>query len=160
MFGFFKRKPVDPPTQKQLNYAKGLGIAVTSRMSKREVSDAITEAENGPELTKLVRKWQAFAVGEGYMLAVYTKGTKTIMVDVLRVNDVSIEKKVLKLFVEIPKRVKDKDIGEYLEWDKSFDLAIEKLLYHEEMPKGFYDKGIPAYQKAVDRGLKIAKRFT
>jgi len=162
MFGFFKRKldaVVDPPSQKQLGYAKRLGVVVTVQMSKREVSNAITEAENGPELTKLVRKWQALADGEGYLLALYSKGSKGITVDVLRVNDISVEKKVLKLFVESPIRIKDKHIGEHLEWDKSFDLSIDKLLYYEEMPKGFYDKGIPAYEKAIANGIKIAKRF-
>ncbi len=42
MFGFFKKKPpADPPTEKQLRYAKKLGIAVTPTMSKDDVSAAI-----------------------------------------------------------------------------------------------------------------------
>jgi hypothetical protein len=197
MFGLFKRKPpADPPTQRQLNYAKKLNLTVTSAMSKDDVSNLISVAEAkypkakrqrehinrkrqeqadaqsiaedaqwiaecGPELLETERKWQAFSEGEGYILAVYVKGKDTI-VDVLRVNDVYIEgkkRKTLKLHVEAPKLTKDKYIGDYLEWERDFEVPIDKLLYHEALPNNFYDLGIPAYQKAVERGLEIAKRL-
>src|SRR4029078_3490591 len=104
----------DPPTQRQLNYAKKLGIPITSKMTKDDVSDAISAAEVknpkkkqqreninrkqqekadsqwaaecGPELIAAERKWQQYSEIEEYMIAVYMKGTTTV-VDVLRVND-------------------------------------------------------------------------
>ena len=190
MFGLFKRKPpADPPTQRQLNYAKILGLTVSPTMSKDDVSKIISKAEAknpkakrqrehinrkrqekadaqwadecGPELLEAERKWQTFSEGEGYILAAYVKGKNTI-VDVLRVIDAYIEgakKKTLKLYVAAPKLRKDKYIGNYLEWERDFELPIDKLLYHEPLPTNFYDLGIPAYQKAVKRGLKIAKRL-
>lgn len=162
MFDFFKRKPpLDPPTEKQIGYAKRLGIVVTPDMSKDAVSDEISKIELGPEMFAAKKKWEAIAATDGYILAIYSKGAETI-VDVLRVNDVSIEgqkTKGLKLEVESPKRIKDKDIGDYLEWDRGFNLTIDKLLHSEVLPKDFYDSGIPGYQKVIDRGLKIAQKL-
>ena len=188
MFRFFKRRPApDPSTQRQLNYARKLGVTVTAGMSKAELSDAISAAETknpgakrqrqdinrkrqaradaqwaaecGPDLMEAEKKWQKLSEGEGYILAAYAKGKSTI-VDVLRVNDAYIdEKKTLRLGVESPKLRKDRYIGDYLEWDREFELAIHKLLYYEMLPGDFAEMGLPAYKDAVERGLQIAQRL-
>ena len=60
MFGLFKRKPpADPPTQRQLNYAKRLGIAVNPRMSKPDLSAAIAAAERRKVMTRLSYPFQS-----------------------------------------------------------------------------------------------------
>ena len=108
MLGFFKKKPPsDPPTEKQLRYARKLGITVTPSMNKDDVSAAITAAEHanprlaqdrerfkakarerkfGPELIAEEERWNQFADTTEYMLAIYRRG-KDIVVDVLRVNE-------------------------------------------------------------------------
>jgi hypothetical protein len=102
----------------------------------------------------------------GYILAIYTRRKETI-VDVLRVNAAFIDVRgKLQLGVEAPKVVKDRYIGDHLDWDKHFELPIEALLYHERLDPEFYTHdaegygpGNKAYRKLVERGLKIARKM-
>jgi hypothetical protein len=181
MFGFFKKRPpADPPTEKQCRYAAKLGIDVPPTMSKAELSAAIADAERrnpalaeqrervkskvrekkfGRELIDEEDRWNRFADEVGYMLAVYTRGKETI-VDVLRVNEAFIDDRgKLKLGVEAPKVVKDRDIGDYLDWDKHFELPIQSLLYHEPLHSDFHSDGNDFYRKVVEKGLKIARKL-
>lgn len=179
--------PGEPPTHKQLRYAKKLGIAVTPAMSKHDVSAAIgaaecanphlveqrervkakaREREFGPQLIAEESRWNEFADSTEYMLAIYRHG-KEIVVDVLRVNEAWInERGKLVLGLEAPKVVKDRHIGQYLDWDRYFELPREKLLHYEPLGADFYthdstgfDPGNKAYQQAVRRGLKIARKL-
>lgn len=183
MFHFFKKKlPVIPPTEKQLSYAKRLGITVTPDMGISELSAAIGEAERknptarqkreeikqrqrvrelGPELVHLEEKWTRFAEEIAYMLAIYQRGKNTI-VDVLLVIDAVIDgarTKKIRLTVAAPKLIKERDIGDWLDWETEFALPLEKLLHYEPLHTDFCGDGIPAYQQVVKRGLKIAKKL-
>lgn len=179
MFDFFKRQtPVEPPTDKQRRYAAKLGIEIPSTMSKQDVSAAISELESrNPSLTKQREKvkgkirenqfgkeviteetrWNQFADENGYILAIYTKGKETI-VDVLRVNEAFIDARgKLKLGVEAPKLIKDRHIGDWLDWDKHFELPVASLLHYEPLHADFHDDGIPAYKAVIERGLAQAR---
>jgi len=182
MFGFFKKKrpPADPPTDKQRRYAARLGIKVSPSMSRAELSAAISEAERrnpalaqkrqrvkekirerkfGKELIAQEAQWNRFADDVGYMLTVYTRGKRTI-VDVLRVNEALITNRgKLKLGVEAPRAVKDPLIGDYLDWDKHFELPVESILYHEPLHADFHDAGNDAYQEVVKKGMKLARKL-
>ena len=182
MFKFFKKKrpPADPPTEKQRRYAARLGIQVSDCTSKAELSAAISEAVRrnpglaqkreqvkqkirerkfGKELVEQEDKWNRFADDVEYMLAVYRRGKETI-VDVLRVNEAFItDRGKLKLGVEAPKVVKDRHIGDYLEWDKHFKLPVDSILYHEPLHADFHDDGDDAYRKIVKKGLKLARKL-
>ena len=187
MFGFRKkRKQVDTPfvepTAKQLKYARVLRIPGPAKISKKELSAAIDAAEeknpkarreraavvekrrieeSGPELIEAETQWDEFSDNVRYMLAIYERGKETI-VDVLTVDDVCIEgakKKKLKLYVCAPKLVKDKHIGDYLEWEQCFTLSIEKLRYYEPLRADFDTAGLAAYQKVVKRGMKEARKL-
>ena len=181
MFGFFKKKPPpDPPTYKQVRYTKRLGIAVTPTMSKEDVSAAIGAAERanprlaeqrervktkvreqrfGLELIAEESRWNEFADSTEYMLAIYRHG-KDIVVDVLRVNEACInDRGKLVLGVEAPKVVKDRNIGQYLFWDRTFYFPFDRLLHYEPLHRAFHDDGIGAYRRVVERGLKIARKL-
>jgi len=182
MFGFLRKKkpPADPPTEKQRNYAKRLGIAITSSMRKADVSAAISEAGRrnpaqakkrekikkktreakfGKEVIDEENRWNEFADRVGYMLAIFNRGKETV-VDVLRVNEAFIrDRGKLKLAVEAPKVVKDRHIGDYLDWDKHFELPIDAILHHEPLHANFHDDGNDAYRKIVEKGLKLAKKL-
>lgn len=181
MFGFFKKRPpADPPTEKQRRYATKLGIDVPPAMTKAELSAVIADAERsnpalaeqrervkskvrekqfGKELVDQEDRWNRFADEVGYMLAVYTRGKET-NVDVLRVNEAFIDERgKLKVGVEAPKVVKDRHIGDYLDWDKHFELPIQSLLYHEPLHSDFHSDGNDAYRKLVEKGLKIARKL-
>ncbi len=62
----------------------------------------------------------------------------------------------LRLALVAPVRHKDRYIGDWMEWDKCFELPIEKLLYFEPLNAEFHGAGLDGYMKAVERGLKIA----
>jgi hypothetical protein len=188
MFGFFRnREPVDPPTDKQRKYAARLGVSVIKDMSKSEVSLAIAEAERknpkaavqrerakakareskyGQELIDQESYWNQFADDPEYMLAVYKRGNQTV-VDVLRVNVAFIaENGSLKLGVAAPKLVKDRHIGEHLDWDHDFELHFDALLHHEPLRKDWYDhdsKGFTRanreYKMLVEKGLTVARKL-
>ena len=65
----------------------------------------------------------------------------------------------LKLAFIAPKLVRDRYIGPYLDWDKSFEICAQDLLYYELLGPNFRDTEIDDYTAAVRRGLKIAKRL-
>lgn len=156
------RRNFVPPSSRQCSHAKSLGVAVTKKMSRGDVSAAIAHAERcqqfGVDLVAEENRWLAFAEGEGTILAVYLKG-RTKIVDVLRVYGASIQgrgKHTLSLSVEIPRIHKDRHIGEYVDFDATFELPLTKLLHHEPVT---IDLDVEKYRKAVERGLKIAKRI-
>ncbi|QDT10716.1 hypothetical protein [Planctomycetes bacterium K23_9] len=177
-------QPRDRPTKKQLDYAKLCGVAVRPGMNRSAVSSAIDAAfKADPKLgfkaaarkkrddtkhagqyaerDKLLKKWNQFADGPEYMLAIYEKG-KNVVVDVLRVNEADESGKTgVSLFCEAPKLRKDKHLGEHLEFERVVKLNVKKLLYHEPLPRfqDDHDTEIDRYQKAVKRGLGIAKKL-
>jgi len=180
-------RPAVPATDKQLRYARKLGIAVTPTMSKEDVSAAIGAAERanprlaqqrerikskarerkfGPELIAEEYWWNEFAESTEYMLAIYWHG-KEMVVDVLRVNEAWInDRGKLVLGAEAPKVVKDRHIGQHLDWDRYFELLREHLLHFDPLGADFYahdstgfGSANKAYQEAVRRGLKIARRL-
>ncbi|MCA9122914.1 MAG: YlbF family regulator [Planctomycetaceae bacterium] len=124
--------------------------------------------ECGPELLAAEAKWQKFVDEIGFMLAVYQRGTKTI-VDVLEVYDVSIEgkrKKKLKLYAAAPNAEKLRVEGMLwdeehvlLFWSREIVLPLEKLLYHEPLRAKFDECSPSEYARTVRRGLQIAERL-
>jgi hypothetical protein len=173
-------EPQEKPTERQRRYAAVLGLDVPANMSKWELSALIGEAEKknpslaaqrekaavlrdemeyGKEAVAKQQEWNRFAENTEYMLAIYRRGSE-IIVDVLRVNEASIDKSgAVKLGVAAPKLRKDPNIGDYLEWEKEFELAEKSLLFHKPLHAQFHDDGVEAYRKNVETGLVIAPRF-
>jgi len=180
MFGFFKKKrpTSDPPTEKQKRYAARLGIQDPLSMSKTELSAAITKAERqkpalakkrerikekvrehkyGKELIELERQWNRFADEIGFMLAIYSQGKETI-VDVLRVNAAFITKSgKLRLGVEAPRLKHDKVLGDILEWEKSFELPADSILYKKPLSPHFSFDWIDSIWKSGKRRIEDRK---
>ena len=181
--------PWRAPSQKQLNYAAKLGIPVTPSMSMEDVSEAISDyedqhpeikhqreeakrrrqererakllAECGPEMLAAEKRWAEYAENDGFLLATFKRGGK-VGFDLLCVLDAEIvgdKKKHLSLFVAAPKIARDREFGDYLEWEKEFDLKIEHLLHFEPTNEpDMYD--IDRYKAVVAWGLEQAKRFS
>ena len=123
------------------------------------MKEKVRERKFGKELIEEETRWNRFADDVGYMLAVYKRGKETI-VDVLRVNEaVLTDTGKMGLGVEAPKLVKDRYIGDHLEWDKYFELALDSILYHEPLHADFHNDGNDAYRKVVENGMKIARRI-
>jgi hypothetical protein len=186
LLGLFKRRePPEPPTENQRRYAAKLGIPISPNMTKGGLSKAISEAERknpaaaekrsqikekvkrrvrekrfGKELVDQEERWNHFAAEIGYMLAIYTEGRETV-VDVLYVSDVFIDPDDgLCLDVEGPDVIKGSyKGGNRLIWDQRFDLPIKSLHYHEALHRKFDSDGNHAYRKAIQKGLKIARKL-
>lgn len=128
---------------------------------EQERTDAEWATACGPELLAAEKQWQDVSASDGYILAIYQKGSNTI-VDVLRVIGAYIEgqrKKTLKLHVVAPKIRKDKIFGDDLETGRDFEIPVHNLLYTEPLPPTFRRQGISAYDQAIERGLEIAKKL-
>lgn len=69
------------------------------------------------------------------------------------------ERNKLRLSLVAPVSRKDRHIGDWMEWDKPFELPIEKLLYFEPLTADFMHAGLDDYQKTIEHGLKIAKKL-
>ena len=175
---FFKKQTIEKPTDKQLKYASKLGIKVTSKMSRLDVSNAISlfEKKNpqlkrqrehikekqrsnkyGQEIVRLEAWWNEFAEDKEFMLAIY-RYKSDVVVDVLQVNGADIDN-AGKIVLEVcaPKLLNDRHIGKYLDWDRAFELSLVKLLHYEPMNKNFCNEEIEVYTAIVKQGLKTAK---
>lgn len=114
----------------------------------------------GSEIIAEEEQWIQLADRTEYILAIYRRD-KEIVADVLRVNEAWInERGKLMLSVEAPKLVKDRHIGEHLDWDRHFELSREKLLYFEPLHRDFHEDGKDAYRQIVKRGLKLARKLS
>jgi hypothetical protein len=173
----------DPPTERQLNYAKKLRIKITPIMSKADVSTAIAQVESqnqslarqrqhvnesrykkthGPELVEAEDKWQKLADANKWMIAVYQSG-KTIKVSVIRLNEASITDKG-KLVIS--GEVAEPDVKHNREYDdslvdleKTIDLPFEKIKWYEIINEIVVD-GADVLNAAMNRGREAAKRVS
>ena len=126
---------------------------------REQVKRKAREQRYGADVVIEESKWNEFAESTEYMLAVYRKG-KGVVVDVLRVNEAFIDNKgKVKLGVAAPKVVRDRDIGNYLEWEKDFELSLARLLYHEGLHSEFFRDGLDEYRRVVEKGLSIAREM-
>lgn len=179
MFNLFKKEqPPDPPTERQLNYARKLGID-TAGMSKADVSYAISDAEtrnpslgkqreqakvakhakqHGPELIQLEQHWQKLADVEKWIVAVYQSG-KSMKIDVIRVNGASLtDKGVLELECEIAKIKMDRDLGQIVDLGRYVELAFNKIKWHEVID-AIEIEDVATFQAAMQRGQNAAGRL-
>jgi hypothetical protein len=147
-----------PPTDRQVNYARSLGIENARKMGRRELSEAISKRETRPRdgdgpkprlgkgaarrgsakagkpnnggATELAH-WENFAENIRFMLAIYKRG-KSVVVDVLEVNDAFVaDNGIIRLDVAAPKRVR-----EHAGWNGSKKVYCTSLEWEQtfELP--------------------------
>jgi len=178
MFGWMK-KHVSPEaaTDRQKRYARRLNLDV-SKLSKADATAAISKAEAanpdtrasrvhalaakrlkefGPELIAEEARWEEIIGGTGYILAAYARGNSTI-VDVLQVNhaEIGTRRKVV-LTLASPKVTKDRHAGDFLEWEREFDIPVDAIVFHEVLREEPDIFDLAGYKRLVERGLKRAK---
>ena len=180
LFGKRRKKDFIPPTEKQLKYAKMIGLEITPEMSKWDVSRAIDNKVNsspklqrqqrhierskrikqyGEELVDREDYWLQFIENTGFMLAIY-KQRKEIVVDVLYVDDVEIsEGRKFFLNVAAPKALTG-GRKPCLIWEREFRLNYKNLIHHDPLYPEFEVKGgVREYKKLVKQGIKRAKQI-
>jgi len=178
-----------PPTEKQLRFAMRIGVPVPEGMTRDQLSRALDSAMErdpsiakrmehiaeererratkkreehlGPDIIRQEQQWDDFAAEGVQFLAVY-EHRKEWVVDVIQPFEAVVdeEKRRVRLEFHVPRRRRDRDIGEeILEWDdekRPVSIPPKNLHYWEPVQHDLmFD--IPRYSKLVQRGLKIAK---
>lgn len=183
MLMYFKKRRAakNPPTTKQVKYARMLKIQITELMSKDDVSTAISRVEKanpelvqkreqakqkarikryGEEAIKIETHWNTICDQNPMVLLIYERG-KNIIVDVVEVCGTEFDSKdKIKVCFVAPKLRKDQYLGTYLEWEKEFSVRPNKILHHELITQEIDFMDTDRYQKCVETGLQIAKKFT
>lgn len=186
---FRQAEPPDPPTDKQLAFAKRKSIHVPDNATKSDLINLIAqwkranpeEVAKGQQITSKIvdRKlgkegaevrayWEKLEHEQAAVVAVYERGKKTV-VDVLAVGEVEVieTKKTakVKVWFEAPKFMRDRYIGEHILWGETnpFGLETTKILWHQIFARNFSGirEGlkIQEYRKAVEKGMKVAEKL-
>lgn len=172
IFSWLAGQTPDPPTSRQLAYAKRLGITVPPNATKQQVSDLISDYQRrhpqemaqrkkagqkireqkfGPELVAQEKYWDDLSCARAAILAAYRK-KDDVIVDVLSVEEPEIKetktKAILRLRFVAPRKKREAGIGDVLDWDdaRGFWLPSEKLLWHEVLEREF-----PCFFELSDR---------
>lgn len=155
MFGLFRQKPRYPqkprdpglpPTEKQLRFAKRIGVAVPPGATRHQVSAAIDdamardpsirqrlnkinekrearaaakrEAMLGPDIIRRERHWEEVCDSRALILAVYEqKGT--LIVDVVAPEEAIVDeaKRSLRFTFIVAKRCTESELRDFVDWD-------------------------------------------
>lgn len=192
MFGWiFGRKPkasrprpdfswIDAPTEKQLRYARVLGLDVPQGATREQVSDMISEAEAASpkrrrqrehirdwtdakeeeSLRPLRRKeaaWEKRCDEHPYVLAIYRDSG--IVVDVLQLAGAYLRKdRTIVIFAAPAVRRHGAGIPDWIEWEANIEIAEADML-HLQTVRNAPGMEYGRYLKTVQRGVEIANRM-
>ena len=178
---FGKKAPADPPTAKQLNYARKLGLSVPEGASRTEVSALLSNAEAAnpkrarqrehvkekqrakletPELKQQEAYWNDLGDRDKWLIAVYKSG-KNVKGDVLRVCGADIDEKgKLIIQLEAGKIVRQKDVGEFIEDGRSLELDASRILWCQVVDDFDSFDEIDRYRKSKQMAENEARKFS
>ncbi|MCB1697036.1 MAG: hypothetical protein KDI34_12470 [Halioglobus sp.] len=131
---------------------------------ERERADTAAEAERaelGQELYGAIEKWRKLCDPNRHYAVVFRQG-KTIKWDVLEFEEVSSDdSRVASIRVQVlaPKRRKERDTGEYLEWEKEIKLKPENILEVQALPKPVDMYDVATYEKLLGVCARWAEKF-
>ena len=171
--------PPLPPTEKQLNYARMLKLAVPPDVTRDELSGMLADAdaENpnlrhereqkkekqrekkyGPELIAEEKKWEELSNQNKWLAVVYKSG-KSIKAEVLRLNGAYItDGGKLKVESEAGKIVKDRHIGYVVEPGRYVELDPAKLLW-SQVVDDFDISDVSRFQATLKQAELVASRM-
>lgn len=174
LFGSSPR--TDPPTDKQLRYAKKLGIVVSANADRATLSQLIGEAESkNPSLKanreivkqkQLIRKygqarvdekqrWEDLADKEKWMLVVFNRGNSKIS-EIVRINGGKISARgKMKVLVETVKIINDRFAGQFIDVGRYLELSLDKIVWHEIVDEIDVDD-IQGFQKYLSRLREVS----
>jgi hypothetical protein len=188
MFSLFRKTPKKPPSRSQIELCARLGIEITPKMGQEDISKLLSESlqkekykkiydeiqrerdeqfekeereEYGDEIVDELKKWEKYCdVYKQYYL-IFKRGGK-VQSDIAELESAEImgEKKYyIQLGILLPKLHKDKDTGDYLEWEKEVTLKPEQILKIEELkePIDMFDLG--AYETAKKKCESMATEY-
>ncbi len=176
-----KRYPTKrKPTERQLRYAKRLGIDVPKNATLWQVSKMIDAAESanpqmraerlaaidrkrveqfGADLISQEKQWQQLADQRKWIAAVYRSG-KSIKVDLLQIEAAEInERGKLRVDVAVGKIVTDKDAGPMVDTGRYFELDPTKLLWSQVVDDFDVDE-FERFDRTFTQAEKMARKFS
>lgn len=179
---FGRREPEPPPlppTEKQLNYARKLRLAVPPGASRDEVSALLADAEaanpnlrqereqakerqrvkkHGPELIAQEQQWEQLANQNKWLAAVYKSG-KSVKVELLRLNGAYItDGGKLKIESEAGKVIKDRHLGYVIDLGRYVELDPAKLLW-SQVVDDFDIEDVARFQATLQHAESVARRM-
>ncbi len=177
-----------PPYQNQVDLCNRVGLKLLPKMTRAQVEELIDNARKDPtyipkfaeiervqqveiereereaygdEVVDLYKKWEAITDSGGQHILVFRKGEE-IAVDVVEFDPLEIaatKKPYVKLNILRPRVKKDRDTGQFLEWDKEVAVNAQAVLYVQKLSPEIDMFDVPKYLKAVESGITFAKRF-
>jgi hypothetical protein len=172
--------PKRKATERQLRYAKRLGIDVPKNATLWQVSKMIDAAESanpqmraerlaaidrkrverfGPELIAQEQQWQQLADQRKWIAAVYRSG-KSVKVDLLQIEAAEVnEKGKLRVHVTAGKIVTHKDTGPLVDMGRDFELDPTKLLWSQVVNDFDVDE-FERFDRTFTQAEKMARKFS
>lgn len=167
-----------PPTKSNKEICERLGLQIQPNMGNKDVyfliQDAIKDPrykalydqlnqekaaalereereEYGDELYEEIQKWEKLCDVRKHYAAVFRQG-KSIKFDILELEQVEIEgtnASTLKVEALRPKKYRDREIGDYLEWEKEIRLKPKDILILKALPKQLDIYDVSGYEKLL-----------
>jgi len=189
MFDFFKKKPSKPPSRNQVVLCERLGLVITTKMSREDVSkmlevaleeekykkiyneiqkqrEAGSEKEDrtkyGDRLVDELKQWQRYCDPHKQYILIFKRGQQ-VQYDVVEFETAEIVgecKYSIQLGILLPKMHKDKDTGDYFEWEKELILKPSQVLKIEPLADAIDMFDVKTYQETKARCETIADEYT
>ncbi len=167
-----------PPSKSQIKLCKQLGLIITPEMSRKNVSellgvslqqekykkiyDEIHREENeafekeeretyGDTLVDELKKWEKYCDTYDQYYLVFKRGSNVIyeIVEFETAEIVGEKKYSIKISILLPKLHKEKDTGEYLEWEKEVNLKPNQVLKIEKLSEIIDMFDLEAYESTL-----------
>lgn len=189
MFSLFKKKPQKQPSRSQIELCDRLGLEITPKMGREDVSKLLNvslqqekykiiydeiqrerdeefEKEDretyGNKLVDELKKWEKYCDTYKQYFLIFKRGSK-VQYEISEVESAEImgEKKYfVQLGILLPKLHKDRDTGDYLEWEKEIVLKPNQILKIKELSEPIDMFDLETYESAKKQCELMASEFT
>jgi len=181
-------KTKEPQSRSQVDLCKRLGLEITPQMGREEVStllsvslkkekyikiyDEIQKEQNdkfekedrdeyGDEIVDELKEWEKYCNVDKQYILIFKRGSniKCEIVEFESAEIVGDKKYSIQLSILFPKVYKDKDTGNYLEWEKEVNLKPKQVYKIEELNKTIDMFDLEEYESILNKYKTIANEF-
>ena len=191
MFSFLKKKQKKQqkqPGRSQIELCKRLGLEITPKMNRGDVSkllsvslkqdkykkiydeiqrerDKVFEKEDreiyGDKIVDELKKWEQYRDPYKQYFLIFKRGGK-VQYEIAEIESAEItgeSKYLIKLGILIPKIHKE-DFGDYIEWEREITLKPNQVLKIEELAEPIDNSDLETYKAAKRKCQTMASKFT
>lgn len=138
-----QRSLEDPEKRSLFDQYEGERNAASEREEREEL---------GSELYEQVKHWEVFSDAGGQYMVTFQRGSTTHL-DIVEFDAPDVDpdrrRNPLKVCLLLPRVYKDRDTGDYLEWEREVSLAPEKILAIEKLSPEIDLFDIERYRKLI-----------